>query len=70
MRFSRRPALTHTEDRESATSARCRLALLLSGATDEALERMTPESLAATHRVKPAEAEAALVEARARRARR
>lgn len=53
-----------TPDRESATSARMRLAMLLSGCTEERLRGFTAQQLAATHRVRLSEAEMALRQAR------
>jgi hypothetical protein len=62
----RRPV--HVDDRESAAAARGRLVLLLAGATNEALARMTAEGLASTHRVPAKDCEYALIIERNRRA--
>jgi hypothetical protein len=60
-------AIRRPDARESVASARARMAALLASCTDAALDRMTPANLAATHRVKVDEAEAALFDARERR---
>jgi hypothetical protein len=64
----RRGNALHRQQAESGASARSRLAVLLCGCTDAALAAMTPEGLAATHRVAVREAEYSLTIERQRRA--
>lgn len=45
-------ALRHPNAQESAASAKARLTMLLTNATDSRLASFTADSLAATHRVK------------------
>lgn len=60
-------ALRHPNAQESVASAKSRLALLLSGATDERLRSFSVDSLAATHRVKFADVADMLETERGRR---